>query len=83
MELEIDNIGCTWPDKCLRPAWSYNTISSATLLSGSSFKIEEIESDTYSSDIGASDRNMSLLSEMYLEASRINKSRNNVYFVII
>jgi len=57
-------------------AWSFNTISSATLLNGSSSEVEEIESDTYSSD-GASDRNMSLLSEMYLEASRINKSKNN------
>jgi len=54
------------------------TISSATVLNGSSSEIEEIESDTYSSDIGASDRNMSLLSEMYLEASKINKSENSV-----
>lgn len=58
----------------LAGAWSFNTISSATLLNGSS---SEIESDTYSSDISASDRNMSL-SEMYLEASRINKRKTNL-----
>jgi len=62
----------------LRRAWSFNTISSATLLDGSSSEIEETASDTYSSDTAAWDSNVSLLSEMYLEASKINESKSSV-----
>lgn len=66
----IDYMASTWPDKWLRWAWSFNTISSATLLNVSSSEMEETESDMYSSNMGTSDSNMSLMSEMYFEAPK-------------